>query len=34
MPPNKQESHRDMINKLLFTYFTRFLAVIPKLNRT
>ena len=33
MPPNKQESYRDMINKALFTYVTSFLAVKPKLTR-
>jgi hypothetical protein len=33
IPPNKQESYRDMINKLLFTYVTNFLAVKPKLTR-
>ena len=33
MPPNKQESYRDMINKVLFTYVTNFLAVKPKLTR-
>jgi hypothetical protein len=33
MPPNKQLSCRDMINKLLFTYVTNFLAVKPRLTR-
>jgi hypothetical protein len=33
MSPNKQESYRDMISNLLFTYVTNFLAVKPKLTR-
>jgi hypothetical protein len=33
MAPNKQESYRDMISNLLFTYVTNFLAVKPKLTR-
>jgi hypothetical protein len=33
MPANKQESYRDMISNLLFTYVTNFLAVKPKLTR-
>jgi hypothetical protein len=33
MPPNKQESYRDMISNLLFTYVTKFLVVKPKLTR-
>jgi hypothetical protein len=33
MPPNKQESYRDMINRVLFTYVTNFLAMKPKLTR-
>jgi hypothetical protein len=33
MPPSNQESYRDMINKLLFTYVTNFLAVKRKLTR-
>jgi hypothetical protein len=33
MPPNKQESYRDMISNLLFTYVTNFLAVKPKFTR-
>jgi hypothetical protein len=33
MPPNNQESYRDMINKLLFTYVTNFLAMKQKLTR-
>jgi hypothetical protein len=31
--PNKQESYRDMISNLLFTYVTNFLDVKPKLTR-
>jgi hypothetical protein len=33
MPPNKQESYRDMISNLLFTYVTNFLAMKPRLTR-
>jgi hypothetical protein len=33
MLPNKQESCRDMISNLLFTYITNFLAMKPKLTR-
>jgi hypothetical protein len=33
MPPNRQESYRDMIRNLLFTYVTNFVAVKPKLTR-
>jgi hypothetical protein len=33
MPPNKQESYRDMISNFLFTYVTKFLAVKPKFTR-
>jgi hypothetical protein len=33
MPTNKQESYRDMISNMLFTYVTNFLVVKPKLTR-
>jgi hypothetical protein len=33
MPPNKQESYRDMISNLLSTYVTNSVAVKPKLTR-
>jgi hypothetical protein len=33
MPPNKQESDRDVISNLLLTYITTFLAVMVKLTR-
>jgi hypothetical protein len=33
MPPNKQESHRDVISNLLLTSITTFLAVMLKLTR-
>jgi hypothetical protein len=33
MPPNKQESYRDMISNVLFTYVIDFLVVKPKLTR-
>jgi hypothetical protein len=33
MPPNKQESHRDVISNLLLTCITTFLAVMLKLTR-
>jgi hypothetical protein len=33
MPPNNQESHRDVISNLLLTCITTFLAVMLKLTR-
>jgi hypothetical protein len=33
MPPNKQESHRDVISNLLLTCITTFLAVMLNLTR-
>jgi hypothetical protein len=33
MPPNKQESHRDVISNLLLTCITTFVAVMLKLTR-
>jgi hypothetical protein len=33
MPPNKQESHRDVISNLFLTCITTFLAVMLKITR-